>query len=104
MAHDTTLHIKIDSATNEELTRLAAARGTSKGRLVRDAISACYHVPIDELPVQQRRALAAFEGGFISIGKLAESLGLHVLEMRRWLSEHGIDQGTGTSADDHRHA
>lgn len=104
MAHDATLHIKIDSTTNEQLSRLAKARGTSKGRLVRDAISACYHVPIEELPVQQARALAAFEGGFISIGKLAESLGLHVLEMRRWLSEHGIDQGTATSADDHRHA
>jgi len=104
MAHDTTLHIKLDSATNEQLSRLAAARGTSKGRLVRDAISACYHVPIDELPVRQARALAAFEGGFISIGKLAESLGMHVLEMRRWLSEHGIDQGTAMSADDHRNA
>jgi hypothetical protein len=29
---------------------------------------------------------------------------MHVLEMRRWLSEHGIDQGTAMSADDHRHA
>jgi predicted transcriptional regulator len=56
MAHDTTLHIKVDSATNEQLSRLAAARGTSKGRLVRDAIAACYHVPIEELPVQQARA------------------------------------------------
>ena len=83
MAHDTTLHIKLDSATNEQLSRLAAARGTSKGRLVRDAIAACYHVPIDELPVEQARALAAFEGGFITIGKLAESLGMHVLETRR---------------------
>ncbi len=104
MAHDTTLHVKLDSATNEQLSRLAAARGTSKGRLVRDAIAACYHVPIEDLPIQQRRALAAFEGGFISIGKLAESLGMHVLEMRRWLSEHGIDQGTAMSADDYRHA
>ena len=104
MVRDTTLHIKIDSATNEQLSRLAAARGISKGRLVRDAIAACYRVPIDELPVEQARALAAFEGGFISIGKLAESLGMHVLELRRWLSEHGLDQGTAMSADDHRHA
>lgn len=104
MAHDTTLHIKVDSATNQQLSRLAAARGTSKGRLVRDAIATFYHVPTGELPIEQARALAAFEGGFITIGKLAESLGMHVLEMKRWLSEHGIDQGTAMSADKHRHA
>ncbi|TVQ21849.1 MAG: hypothetical protein EA383_16445 [Spirochaetaceae bacterium] len=59
---------------------------------------------LTELPVQQPRAVAAFEGGFISIGKLAESLGMHVLDVRRWLSEHGIDQGSAMSADDHQHA
>lgn len=104
MAHDTTLHTKVDSATNQQLARLAAARGTSKGRLVCDAIAACYHVPIEDLPVQQRRALAAFEGGLISIGKPVESLGMHVLEMRCWLSEHGIEHGSDSSADDHLHA
>ena len=66
MAQDATLHVKIDSATNEELSRLAAARNTSKGQLVRDAIFACYRVPLSELSVQQRRALAAYLGGSIS--------------------------------------
>ena len=36
MAHDATLHVKIDPATNDQLARLAAARKTSKGQLVRD--------------------------------------------------------------------
>ena len=104
MAQDATLHVKIDSATNEELSRLAAARNTSKGQLVRDAIFACYRVPLSELSVQQRRALAACLGGSISIGKLAEALGMHALDLRRWLSEHGIEQNTAISADDHLNA
>ena len=100
MAHDATLHVKIDPATNEQLARLAAARKTSKGQLVRDAILACYQVPVDDLPIRQRQALAAFQGGFISIGKLAESFGMHVLDLRNWLSEHGIGQYITLSADD----
>ena len=104
MAHDATLHVKIDPATNEQLARLAAARKMSKGQLVRDAIFACYQVPVNELPIRQRHALAAFAGGFISLGKLAESFGMHVLDLRTWLSEHGIDQYTAMSADDHLNA
>ena len=71
---------------------------------MRDAIFACYQVPVDDLPLRQRHALAAFAGGFISIGKLAESFGMHVLDLRRWLSEHGIDQYTVMSADDRLNA
>ena len=104
MAHDATLHVKIDPAANAQLARLAAARSTSKGQLVRDAIFACYQVPVDDLPLRQRHALAAFSGGFISIGKLAESFGMHVLDLRRWLLEHGIDQYTAISADDRLNA
>lgn len=104
MAQDATLHVKIDPATNEELARLAAARKTRKGQLVRDAIFACYQVPLNELPMQQRHALAAYVGGYISIGKLAEALGMHALDLRRWLSEHGIEQNTAMSADDHVNA
>lgn len=104
MAHDTTLHIKVDAETNRQLSHLAEVRKTSKGQLVRRAICACYSLTTDELPAQQQRAVAAYEGGFISIGKLAEVLGMHVIEMRRWLSEHGIEQRTASAADDHLHA
>ena len=38
---------------------------------------------------RQRFALAAFAGGFISIGKLADSFGMHVLDLRRWLRAGG---------------
>jgi hypothetical protein len=101
MAQDATLHVKIDPATNEALARLAAFRKTSKGQLVRDAILACYQMPRNELPMQQRHALAAFAGGYISLSKLAEAFGMHALDLRRWLSERGIEQHTAMSADDH---
>ena len=46
------------------------------------------------------RALAAYCTGRISIGKLAEAMGMHVLALRRWLAEHDIAQNTTFSADD----
>lgn len=90
MAHDATLHIKLDKETDERLKHLAHARGKSKGQLVREAISACYQTSFDELPLQERQALAAYQGGYISLGRLARVMGMHVLELRQWLAEHGI--------------
>ena len=90
MAQDSTLHIKLDRETDERLKRLALTRGKSKGQLVREAISACYQASFVELPLKQGQALSAYSGGYISLGKLARVMGMHVLEMRVWLKEHGI--------------
>ncbi|MDE2887834.1 MAG: UPF0175 family protein [Gemmatimonadota bacterium] len=92
MANDRTLHIKIDSETELTLKRLSEIRRKSRGQLVRDAISACYQTASAELPLRQSQALAAYQGGFISIGKLAREMGMHVLQLRSWLEEHGIPQ------------
>lgn len=92
MANDRTLHIKIDNETDRKLKRLSEIRRKSRGQLVRDAISACYQTAFAELPLRQSRALAAYQGGFISIGKLAREMGMHVLQLRSWLEEHGIPQ------------
>lgn len=103
MAQDATLHIKLDRATDERLKQLAHDRRTSKGQLVREAISACYPSAVENLPLQQKQALTAYQGGYISLGKLARVMGLHALEMRRWLDEHGIAQqsvyGDGDAAN-----
>ena len=104
MSQEATLHIKLDLEMDEQLARLARVRKSSKGRLVRDAIAACYQFPANELPIHQQQALAAYQGGFISIGKLAEVMGLHVLDLRSWLAEHGIAQNTAMSIDDHANA
>ena len=94
MAQDTTLHIKIDSKTDKSLKKLAYEKGKSKGQLVREAITACYQASLEELPVRQAQALAAYQGGYISMGKLAEVMGMHVLDLRNWLNDHGIPQST----------
>ena len=92
MNRETTLHIKLDRDMDAQLERLAQSRRKSKGQLAREAISACYQISMAELPLQQSRALAAYQGGYISLGKLAQAMGLHVLDLRIWLDERGIAQ------------
>jgi hypothetical protein len=104
MTQDATLHIKLNRATDEKLKKLAYAREKSKGQLVREAISACYQMALDDLPLAQRQALSAFQGGFISLGKLAKAMGMHVLEMRGWLTEHDIAPMAAYQDEDASHA
>lgn len=58
------------------------------GELVRDAVDDAFM----EDAVEKRRqvALAAYREGFISLGKLAETLGLDPLSARQYLQECGI--------------
>lgn len=100
MANSATLHIKLNPEKDKYLTELARKRHTSKGELIREAITACYQTSLEDLPLQQRQALAAYQGGFISIGRLAKVMGMQVLELRKWLQEHGIAQNTGFTEQD----
>ena len=104
MAQDATLHVKLDGQTDERLKKLAYDRGKSKGQLVREAIEACYQTSLDQLPLRQRQALSAYQGGYISLGKLARVMGMHVLEIRQWLDEHGIAQRNAFGDEDAAHA
>lgn len=94
MPRAATLHVKLDTDSDEKLKRLASARGKSKGQLVREAISACYQTSLEDLPLRQRQAISAYQGGYISLGKLAKETGMHVLQLRSWLGERGIEQQT----------
>jgi predicted transcriptional regulator len=104
MAQESTLHIKLDRKTDEQLKYLARVRKTSKGRLAREAITACYQTSTDDLTLAQRQALYACQGGFISEAKLASIMGMHVLALRTWLTERGIHIPSVYSASDVRHA
>ncbi|MEO5368295.1 MAG: UPF0175 family protein [Magnetococcus sp. WYHC-3] len=104
MAHNATLHIKLDRGTDDRLRKLAYDRHTSKGQLVRDAISTCYQTSLTEMPINQRQALAAYQGGFISMGKLARAMGLSALDIRNWLTEHGVNQNNTYREEDAAHA
>lgn len=90
MAQDATLHVKVEPSMAKALKRLAKQRKRTMGELVRQAIAACYQVESLGLPLEQSRALAAYQGGFISLGKLAEAMGMHVLDLRDWLMSHGL--------------
>ena len=47
-----------------------------------------------------RRAVEAFKGGCISLGKLAEEMGMNVWDTRKWLAEHDIAQSNSFLEDD----
>jgi len=67
----------------------AKKEGTTLGGLVRDALDKVYGTK-DALEQRRKVALNAYQEGFISLGKLAEVLGLDPVSARRYLTEHGI--------------
>jgi hypothetical protein len=54
----------------------------------------CYQLELLSLNERQRRAIEAFQGGYIGIGKLAEEMGMHVWDLQKWLEEHDIPQNS----------
>ena len=104
MGQDATLHVKLDTETDSKLKKLAYARGKSKGQLVREAISACYQTSFEELALPQQQALSAYQGGYISLGKLAKVMGMHALALRQWLEDHAIAQRNAYGDSDAAHA
>jgi hypothetical protein len=44
------------------------------------------------LHVKLREAVVAYQGGYISIGRLAKAMDMHSLELRTWLAKHDIPQ------------
>jgi len=99
-----TLHIKVKPELAKSLKALAGKRETSVGDLVRQAVLSCYQLELLDLNERQRRAVEAFQGGYISLGKLAEEMGLDVLTARKWLNEHDIPQNNSYLEDDVKNA
>jgi len=52
----------------------------------------CYQLELLGLNQIQQQAIAAFQGQYISLGKLAEEMGMTILDIRTWLEEHDILQ------------
>jgi predicted transcriptional regulator len=95
-----TIHIKVKPELAQGLKKLSSKRSTSVGELIRQAIVSCYQLDLLSLSEKQRRAVEAFQGGYISLGKLAEEMGLNVLQMRQWLQEHNISQNVSFTEND----
>lgn len=81
-------NIMLSEEQHKKLTRYAKKEGRTLGGLIRDAVDYVYQ---DKDLVEQRRqvAISAYEEGFISLGKLAEVLGLDPLSTRKYLRTHG---------------
>lgn len=101
---DSTLHIKVSPEMARALKELSEKRNAPVGELVRQAIQSCYQIDLLNLNDNQKRALEAFRGGYISLGKLAEEMGMSVLKLRKWLDEHGVPQNNSFLQDDLKNA
>jgi hypothetical protein len=104
MAQTATLHIKVEPTVARGLKQVAGHRHVTVGELVRQAVQTCYQTEWLGLTATQRQALEAYRGGYIALGKLAESLGLSPLQTREWLNERQIAQHTVYAKEDLAHA
>ncbi|HBA89932.1 MAG TPA: hypothetical protein DCZ75_18640 [Geobacter sp.] len=78
--------------TNEQHALLKVQSRLKKrtvGDLVRSAVDTAF--PADSVQRRHQIALCAYQEGLISIGKLAESLGLDPVTARGYLREQGIE-------------
>ena len=104
VVQNATIHIKVTPEIARGLKELSKKRETSVGELVRQALCSCYQIDLLSLGEKQRRALEAFLGEYISLGKLAEEMGMNVWETRKWLNEHNISPHYSFLEDDTKNA
>jgi predicted HTH domain antitoxin len=104
MAQESTLHVKVEPQVARGLKALAHKRHQTVGELVREAVMATFQSSLQGLTISERQAMEAYRGGYISLGKLAQAMGLSVLDMRRWLTEHDIPQNSSFGQEDAENA
>jgi predicted HTH domain antitoxin len=62
------------------------------GELVRDAVETAY--PKDIVGRRRTVALAAYQEGLVSLGKLADTIGLDPVSTRTYCTAHGVSLQT----------
>ena len=72
---------------HKKLKQYAKKEGKTLGKMVRDAVDQTYKKK-DSLEKRKQIALNAYKEGFISLGKLAEVMGLDPVSARLYLKEH----------------
>jgi predicted HTH domain antitoxin len=72
------------------LKQMSTSMHRTLGELVRDAIDST--ITVDTVERRHQVAIAAYREGFISLGKLAQSLGVDPLTARNYLKERGLQQ------------
>ncbi len=83
-------NIMLDEKQHRKLKLYAQKGGTTLGKLVREAVDQSYRSK-DALEERRDVALRAYREGFISLGKVAEVLGLDPVSARAYLKERGIE-------------
>ena len=82
-------NIMLGEDQHRKLKAYARQDGRTIGRLVREAVDGTYGQK-DPLNVRKNVALQAYQEGLISLGKLAEVLGVDPLAVRDYLKGLGI--------------
>jgi len=82
-------NIMLTTEQHKTIKAYARREGKTLGGMVREALDAVYK-PKDPLDLRRERALSAYREGLISLGKLAEVLGLDPVSTRLYLKEKGI--------------
>ncbi|MFC2165749.1 UPF0175 family protein [Acidobacteriota bacterium] len=82
-------NILLTEEQHKKLKRYAKKERKTLGKMVREAVDQTYKKK-DSLEKRKQIAINAYQEGFISLGKLAEVLGLDPVSTRLYLKEHKI--------------
>jgi len=79
-------NILLTEEQHKKLKKYAKKEGKTLGKMVRDAVDQTYKKK-DSLEKRKQVAINAYKEGFISLGKLAEVMGLDPVSARLYLKE-----------------
>jgi len=82
-------NILLTDSQHKAVKAYAKREGKTLGHMVREALDAAYQKK-DPLERRRETALAAYREGFISLGKLAEVIGLDPVSARVYLKEKSV--------------
>jgi predicted HTH domain antitoxin len=82
-------NILLTESQHKSVKAYAKREGKTLGRMVREALDVAYRKK-DLLERRKETAIAAYREGFISLGKIAEVLGLDPVSARIYLKNEGI--------------
>lgn len=82
-------NVLLTESQHKAVKAYAKREGKTLGRMVREALDVAY-LKKDPLECRKETAISAYREGFISLGKLAEVLGLDPVSARDYLRTTGV--------------
>jgi len=96
-------NIMLTADQHKAVKAYARKQGKTLGRMVREALDVAYNKK-DPLESRRQTAISAYREGLISLGKLAEVLGLDPVSARLYLKENNIPLDPRDKSDQERNA